>query len=348
MEEKGVTFQELLAEGAARLGSAGISEARLDAERLLLAAFGMDEAHFLLERMKPIASFDFAANLGGASESGESPGTRKLEESEKFFGLEKAAEYRRMIAERARRKPLQQILGQQEFMGLSFQVNEYVLIPRQDTETLVELVLAEQKDTRKRILDLCTGSGCIAVSLATLGGYRDVTAADLSAEALKVAKVNADRLLGSGWRIETVDWEMESDGSETGTAQIGSRETESRYFRLVQGDLFSAVPPDIRYDVLVSNPPYIPMGVIANLQPEVRDYEPRMALDGSGDGLIFYRRIAAEAAAHLQRGAAVYLEIGYDQAEAVRALLGTAGFVDIRVLKDLPGMDRVVCAVFAG
>ncbi len=289
-----MTLQQLLTEGTEALNAAGISEAALDARSLLLEAFHTDTMHFLMNRM------------------------RQLPESSETDGA--VAEYQEMIMRRSQRIPLQHILGQQEFMGLTFKVNRHVLIPRQDTETLVELVLEEQKEPAKKVLDLCTGSGCIAVSLAVKGGYEDVTAADLSKDALAIAEENARRLLGHAWKIGAVR------------------------FTLCQGDLFQALAPTERFDILVSNPPYIPTEVIKGLQPEVRDHEPAMALDGTEDGLAFYRRIAAEAKSWLNPGASIYLEIGHDQGDAVSRLLEEAGFAHIKVVKDLPGLDRVVRA----
>lgn len=283
-----MTLHQLLSEGTDALNGAGTPEADLDARQLLFEAFHTDTVHFLMNRMQQLS---------------------KIPETDAM-----AADYRRMIKERCRRIPIQHILGSQEFMGLTFKVNRHVLIPRQDTETLVELVLEEQKDAGKRVLDLCTGSGCIAISLAVKGGYEDVTAADLSEDALKVAEENGKRLLGS------------------------------QNLHLCQGDLFQALQPGQKFDILVSNPPYIPTEVIKGLQPEVRDHEPMMALDGTEDGLAFYRRIAAEAGDWLNPGGSIYLEIGHDQGAAVSGLLRDAGFCNIKVVKDLPGLDRVVRA----
>ncbi len=297
---------QLLREGADALEKAGVPDAALDARRLLLAAFDMDEAHFLLNR------------------------TRTVDDSE----LGRQEDYRQMIRRRSEREPLQYILGCQEFMGLNFQVNLHVLIPRQDTETLVELVLREQKDRRKSVLDLCTGSGCIALSLAVKGGYERVTASDLSPEALQVAERNAENLL-KGWSVETPDRAKDSPKSE---------ERDGRpVFLLCRGDLFDALPQGEKYDILVSNPPYIPTGVIDELQPEVRR-EPVLALDGAADGLAFYRRIAGEAGRWLNPGGAVYLEIGFDQGQAVSRILEEHKFKEIEVFRDLPGLDRVVRA----
>ncbi len=363
-----VTLRRLEMEGADELARAGVEEARLDAHRLLLEAFGLDETHYLLERMRPMAD-DTETEADDAAAKGAAAGTAGVREcAEKCGAAARGAAagemnsrrtdagrsgrtslYREMISHRAARIPLQQILGQQEFMGLLFQVNEHVLIPRQDTETLAELVLAEQKDASKKVLDLCTGSGCIAISLAVKGSYTDVTAADLSAEALAVAEQNAGTLLPAGWRIcvfpSNIPGGASPYGVSDGISGVGCSDSEdSRVFRLCRGDLFSALPQDSRYDVIVSNPPYIPSSVIEGLQPEVRDHEPRMALDGEEDGLAFYRRIAAQAPDWLNPGGAVYLEIGCDQAEAVRELLAAAGLIDIEVFKDLPGLDRVVRA----
>jgi len=295
-----MTLHQLLTEGEEALIDAGIQEAALDARCLLLEAFHTDTMHFLMNRMRQLA------------ESSETDAAMTV--------------YRKMIAKRSRRIPLQHILGQQEFMGLTFKVNEHVLIPRQDTETLVELVLEEQQDRTKKVLDLCTGSGCIAISLAVKGGYEDVTAADLSTAALRVAEENARKLLDESWQIGV-------EGKHC-----------SKRLQLCQGDLFGALASGSRFDILVSNPPYIPTEVIKGLQPEVRDHEPMMALDGTEDGLLFYRRIAHEAKDWLNPGGSIYLEIGHDQGDAVSGLLKEAGFDNIRVVKDLPGLDRVVCA----
>ncbi len=324
MDGEMTTLRRLEAEGAAALDMAGIGEARLDAHRLLLAAFGLDETHYLLERMQPVG-------LNVSAEADPRDSTNR---------------YREMISRRALRIPLQQILGEQEFMGLTFYINAHTLIPRQDTETLVELVLSEQKDRGGRLLDLCTGSGCIAVSLAAKGGYTDVTATDLSSEALAVAERNARMLLAeSGWRIVSDDSDLVPDAGLPPEAGRTGPAPAKGIFRLFRGDLFTALPRGPRYDIIVSNPPYIPTAMIGGLQPEVRDHEPRMALDGAEDGLAFYRRIAAQAPEWMNPGGAIYLEIGCDQAAAVSALLAEAGFADIEVFNDLAGLNRVVRAL---
>ena len=283
------TLQQLLDEGREILEGKGNQETELDARYLLLDAFGLDLAHFLMDRNRALPD--------------EESVRRK---TERYFS---------MVEMRAGRVPLQQILGVQDFMGLTFLVNAHVLIPRQDTETLVETVLQEQKGTGKSLLDLCTGSGCIAVSLAVLGDFSRIAATDLSREALKVAKKNGERLL---------------DKKNRGLLSF------------FQGDLFEALPEDTEpFDVLVSNPPYIPSQVIETLEPEVRDFEPRMALDGSLDGLAFYRGIIGGGRQFLNPGGAVYLEIGYDQGEALKEIFAENGFINVRILKDAPGKDRV-------
>lgn len=216
--------------------------------------------------------------------------------------------YQEMIRQRQNRVPLQYLTGEQEFMGLLFLVNEDVLIPRQDTELLVELALPEVAG--KRVLDLCTGSGCIAIALQKLGGTLLCHGVDISRKALAIADENIRR--------------------------------NDALVKVWQSDLFSEVTE--RYDVIVSNPPYIPPSVIAELMPEVGEHEPRIALDGGVDGLEFYRRLASEAGAYLEEGGMIYLEIGYDQGLAVAGLLQANGFQEVTISQDLAGHDRVVSA----
>lgn len=313
-----MTLYDLLNEGSAALLQAGDADGENDAKLFLFEAFHLDLVHFLMDRLRPLSEQDEQVQ-------------------------EQIRTYRGMIAKRASRIPLQQILGSQEFMGLDFFVNEHVLIPRQDTETLVELVLQEQPDPEKKLLDLCTGSGCIAISLAVKGGYESVTATDLSEEALKVAERNAKN---HGFAVVS---HMETrDAASQNLEQTGHSEQTGRPFIFRQGDLFSVLPQTEAgtFDIITSNPPYIPTAVIATLEPEVREHEPMMALDGTEDGLKFYRQIAKQAGTWLKPGGAIYLEIGYDQGEAVSGLLRDAGFDRVRVVKDLPGKDRVVCGIW--
>ena len=218
-----------------------------------------------------------------------------------------------LSTQRAKRIPLQYITGSQEFMGYSFLVSPATLIPRQDTEVLVEEVIRVAEG--KSVLDMCTGTGCILLSLAKMCRLTKAVGTDISAEAIETAKTNAKRL-----------------------------ETDAVFFC---GDLFDAVPAGERFDILVSNPPYIPSAVIETLMPEVKDHEPMSALDGDEDGLAFYRRIINEANKFLTENGQIFFEIGCEQGADVSALLLQNGFTDIRVLKDLAGLDRVVSATLA-
>jgi len=228
-------------------------------------------------------------------------------------------EYREYISVRSKRVPLQHILGEQEFMGLDFKVNEDVLIPRQDTEILVEEVLRELHDGMS-ILDVCTGSGCILISLVHYSNGCTGVGVDISPKALQIARENADRLLG----------QKENELQEEGKKIV-----------FLESDLFAGV--EGTFDRIVSNPPYIKTSVIEGLMPEVKDHEPILALDGMEDGLFFYRKIIAESNQYLNGGGKLYFEIGYDQADEVKELMEKAGFTDVRVVKDYAGNDRVVC-----
>lgn len=273
-------YLELYQQGREALMQAGIDEASLDARLLLEFCCGTDHNTLLVH-------------------------------PELEIEVKQEIRYNELIVKRRKHVPLQYLTGQQEFMGLSFLVNENVLIPRQDTEILVEEVLREPFDGAD-ILDMCTGSGCILLSLLHYSNECHGVGVDLSPLALEVAKKNAERL--------------------------GITQTH-----FVESDLFERV--EGKFDILVSNPPYICSSVIPTLMMQVRDYEPIMALDGKEDGLFFYRRIIEEAKDYLRAGARLYFEIGYDQAEAVSGILGAAGYEQIKVCKDYAGLDRVVSAV---
>lgn len=217
-----------------------------------------------------------------------------------------AARYEELLTRRASGVPLQYLTREQNFCGLSLYVDERVLIPRQDTECLVEEVLRD--GVRGALLDLCTGSGCIPLALLKHGNFSCALGADISAEALAVAETNRAR---TGLPLE-----------------------------LRQSDLFSEIPE--RFDVITANPPYIESAEIESLSVEVRDHEPRLALDGAADGLAFYRRLAAESGSHLKPGGRLYLEIGMSQGAAVVSLLEAAAFSDIQIIRDLAGRDRIV------
>lgn len=221
---------------------------------------------------------------------------------------------RELTAKRAEHVPLQHLIGTTEFMGLSFFVNEHVLIPRQETELLVEEVLKVCKG--KTVLDMCTGSGCIIISLSVLGEIKNAYAVDLSEKALEVAKKNAT--------FHNAD------------------------ISFIQSDMFHNIKNNnninTKFDIIVSNPPYIRTDVIRDLMVEVKEHEPYMALDGDADGLKFYRIIANEAGKYLSDGGYLCLEIGYDQAEDVKRLLSEHNFKEISILKDYAGLDRIVIA----
>lgn len=290
--------RELLNEGTEKLEAAGIDNAAYDARVILEDAYGLDAAGLLMNLNRDICP----GALGGTEPSDirECPGDCGA-----------ISTFNMGINMRLRHVPLQHIIGHTGFMGLDFKVSRDVLIPRQDTETLVETVLDREKDPAISILDLCTGSGCIAVSLKKLGGYSQVAASDLSDKAIGLAMRNAS----------------------INDAEI----------RLIKSDLFKDIEGS--FDVIVSNPPYIPTEEIETLSPEVRDHDPRLALDGGSDGLDIYRRIVSECGDVLNTGGRLYMEIGFDQAVAVGALMKEADFRDIEVIKDLAGKDRVIFGI---
>ena len=352
-------WADVLNYGKKILKNAGIVEADLDAWYLFEQSFGISRAqYFLCARENIVGST--AQKIAVQEQHGDLLESGNALDCAELWLKEKLSAYENALKKRADRIPLQQIIGQQEFMGLSFFVNEHVLIPRQDTETLVELVLQEQKDKDISILDMCTGSGCIAVSLKKLGGYAHVEGADISEESLKVAKRNSEEILENNdvnndavsSRTEQIqnctnltNNQNKQDNSEERMVSEASKLSQAGVtFR--HSDMFSNFPETEQFDVIVSNPPYIPSAVIEELEPEVRDHEPRGALDGTADGLYFYRILAEECAKHLTPGGHVYFEIGYDQGMAVKELLDNHGFKDTRVIQDLAGKDRVVCGAW--
>lgn len=216
-----------------------------------------------------------------------------------------------LLKEREKGTPLAYILNERWFMGLRFYVDENVLIPRQETELLAETAIQLMRfKSYSTVLDLCTGSGCVAISIAKYSRAA-VSAADISSAALDVAKKNA-RDLGVN-------------------------------IRLIEGDLFENIPE--RFDIITANPPYIAQNVYEGLMREVREHEPRLALVAPDNGLAFYRRIAAQAGAHMNNGGTLLMEIGDEQGEAVSRILKDAGFRDVRITKDYSGNDRLASAV---
>ena len=280
-----MTYRECYEQGCRTLQAAGIEEAALDARLLLEAVCGTDRNDLLVHGEQPVAP----------------------EAEEKYLNW---------IRQRAEHIPLQQLTGEQGFMGLTVSVNEHVLIPRQDTEILVEEVLKELHDGM-RVLDMCTGSGCILLSLLHYSNDCEGLGVDLSAEALEVAGRNVLKVLTP---------------------------EKAEHAHFLQSDLFEKV--EGKFEIIVSNPPYIASAEVEKLMPEVRDHEPRMALDGTEDGLYFYRRIIEEAGKHLVSSGMLFFEIGYDQGQAVSELMRTEGYCDVQVVQDYAGLDRVVFGTY--
>lgn len=280
-----MTVGMLWREGTKQLDLAGIEEASLDAWYLLEHITGITKSAYY---MNPSQEID----------------------------VEMEIRYNQAIESRAKRIPLQHITGVQSFMGYEFLVNESVLIPRQDTEVLVETVL-EFMEPKSRILDLCTGSGCILLSLMKLGQKcgkcpKEGMGTDISEDALKVAKANAAQL------------------------QVSALFSKSDLLEQVTGV----------FDIIVSNPPYIASEEIQKLQEEVKFHDPLQALDGGEDGLLFYRKIIEQAGEHMRRGGWLFFEIGYDQGEAVSELMRAKGYCNVIIKKDLAGLDRVVYGMY--
>ena len=261
------------------LAQYGVEEAKTDAWYLLEYVTGLNRASYLVKR-------------------------------EEEMPTEERSRYADVLQQRAQRIPLQYITGVQEFMGFPFAVSRATLIPRQDTEVLVECVMKYADG--KRVLDLCTGTGCIILSLAKLCKLAGAVGTDIAEEAVETARKNALAL-----------------------------DAQADFF---VGDLYQALEQEERFDIIVSNPPYIPSAVIETLAPEVKVHEPMTALDGAADGLKFYRAIVAEAKRYLAEDGRIFFEIGCEQAEDVETILCEHGFTEIQVVKDYAGLDRVVSA----
>lgn len=287
------TLEALLKTGTNCLRKSGIEEAALDAWLLLEFVTGKNRAYFL---------------------------AHPDEETEEALCIQ----YEALIEKRSQRIPLQHLTHQAYFMGLAFYVNEDVLIPRQDTEVLAEEALKFLKAKENpRILDMCTGSGCILLSI--LSGRQDASGVgvDISAAALDVAKKNAHRLMVQK-RAEFVESDIFC-GSFFGQKDGKTQE---------------------KYDMLISNPPYIATGELGDLMDEVRLYDPHLALDGKEDGLFFYREITRQAGTYLKQGGMLAYEIGCSQGRDVLELMEAAGFEEVKVIKDLAGLDRVVTGLW--
>ncbi|MCL2725198.1 MAG: peptide chain release factor N(5)-glutamine methyltransferase [Polyangiaceae bacterium] len=262
-----------------------IENPRLDAELLVAFALGIDRMRVIIDAERPLDRRELAL-------------------------------LRDLVRRRRAHEPLAYLRGEREFYGLHFRVDKRVLVPRPDTETLVDVGLRRTAHVSlsMRQLDLCTGSGCVAIAMAHRRPSANVLAVDVSADALDVARDNAHRL---------------------GVYNVG----------FFEGDLF-APTPSCSFDLVTANPPYIPTGEIDSLMSDVKDFEPRIALDGGRDGLELIRRIVADAPAHLVRGGVLAMEIGAGEAGAVAALFAERGFRDIKTDRDFAKIERVVSAVW--
>ena len=305
-----MTLRTGYTEAKRRLEESGIEEASLDAWLLLEHVTGISRASYYADPDREMSPDEWRR-------------------------------YSELVGRRAERVPLQHITGTQEFMGLVFEVNEHVLIPRQDTEILVEQALAfigsgkvpAAENSRTRILDMCTGSGCILLSVMHWAeSYRQ-----------KALRKAGDTARGG----EKQDIIIEGTGADISPKALAVAEKNARRLGIsagfVESDLFGAVRG--KYGMILSNPPYIRTDEIKDLQEEVRLHDPVIALDGREDGLYYYRRIVRESRSYLDEGGALLFEIGCDQAEAVSGLMRGVGFSEITVKKDLAGLDRVVSGV---
>lgn len=286
MSQEAWTIGRVVTWAADDFRSRGIESPRLEAELLLAEVLGVDRMRIILDNDRPLLPSELAR-------------------------------YREVIKRRRAREPVAYIRGEREFYGRPFRVDRRVLIPRPDTEALVETALERTSHLSMsgRMLDLCTGSGCVATSFAKERPTWQVTGTDLSPDAIDVARDNAYRL-GAIWNV-----------------------------RWLVGDLFDPIG-DERFDLITANPPYIALGEAPELSPDIRDYEPHLALFGGEEGLDIVRRIIERAPLHLRRGGVLSMEIGAGQADTVVELFEKAGFGDIRRTRDYGGHDRVVSGIF--
>lgn len=282
------TIDEVLRWATEDFRARGLQSARLDAELLLAHALSTTRVQLVVDSKRPLEAAELAS-------------------------------FRELVKRRRTREPIAYLVGQREFYGRPFRVDRRVLVPRPDTEALVDVALERTRriSMAARVLDLCTGSGCVAITLARERPTSRVVATDLSIDALELARENAQRL---------------------GAYNVA--------FRL--GDLFGALDPTCRFDLIAANPPYVARGEIDALQSDVRDHEPRIALDGGEDGLAVARRIVADAPAHLTPSGVLALEVGAGEADAVASLLRCSGFVEIACRRDYGGIERVVSGVLEG
>jgi release factor glutamine methyltransferase len=283
------TVSRVLRWAAEDLARRGVNDSpRLDAELLLGHATGLDRVRMIVDGARPLEA-------------------------------EELGRFRELLVRRRRFEPIAYILGEREFYGLRFSVNQHVLIPRPDTETLVDVALERTRDRHLfgRALDVCTGSGCVAVAFATERPTWHVTGSDISEHALGVARKNALRH-GAIWNVD---------------------------FR--QSDLLAAIDAEPRYDLITANPPYIPEGEVPSLCPDIKNFEPHVALTGGADGLAILRRLVKAAPGWLAPGGILAMEVGAGQAERVAKGLAAFGFLEVTQTKDYGGIDRIVSGRWA-
>lgn len=287
---------EIIKTAEDKLRKAGIEEAVSDTWILFEEIFKMNRSTYIIRKME-----EFPNN----------------EENNSLIRL-----FNKYIKERCSKKPVQYIIGKWNFMGLDFEVNENVLIPRFDTECLVEKTIETISEIRKeghnskdldiKILDMCTGSGCIAISIKKFSENVGLTAVDISQKALDVAKKNAI--------LHDVDIDF------------------------ILSDMFNHIDNNLKFDILISNPPYIKTQDIKSLMPEVKSFEPLMALDGDTNGLKFYKILVDKGSHYIRNGGYILFEIGCEQGQEVKKMLEDSGYTQIKIIKDLAGLDRVVKA----
>jgi release factor glutamine methyltransferase len=275
--------QRILTWAAADFTRRGLSSPRLDAEVLLAHVLGVERLRLFVDSARTLT----AGELGA---------------------------FRQAISRRRKAEPVSYIVGTREFYGLPFHVDSRVLVPRPETEILVEVALLRTKDAHLQgdALDVCTGSGCVAIAFSKKRPTWRITGTDVSNDALTVARDNAERL-GAVWGVD-----------------------------FVLSDLDAAIPKDKRFHLITGNPPYIPSSDITTLDADVRDHEPRLALDGGNDGLQIVSRVVERAKERLRPGGVLALEIGHDQASRVKALLQSNGFIDVEGKHDYGGIERIV------
>lgn len=386
-----ITLRQLLDEATEKLNTTKVPDPRYDARALLMSAYQLSPAQYLLyehdapEALIPRVLPDAEALSAATTLFQANVDRRRRREplqqilgTAGFYGLDFVVT-KDVLCPRADTETLvDAVLGNlmsEQMTSVCAAPSDTVLTCAQRTDVENPMVdasatgstvdkcpdfLSHVDNEGASLLDVCTGSGCIAIALTKFGAFRDTTAVDISDAALAIARRNAERLLitEADTVADTTPYAVSPDETTAEAATLPGADPRTEVhlqnatvdFTLLRSDMFSALAERTedgelkKYDVIVSNPPYIPSAVVDELEPEVRDYEPRIALDGTADGLRFYRILAEESVHYLKPGGRIYLEIGYDQGESVPALLAAAGFREITVIRDFGGNNRVVAA----